>query len=169
MAEDKIKPIGIDHEGYEVITKAVLALLSEYGEIIGRQIMFEELGMDSGIAFSSNSGALVISETHNILGDYSQVCRYPFFIIYRTASTAERYKLQADAFLDSVGKWICGESAVINGKEYTLSAFPELTGGRKITRITRTNSYPLEPNENKVQDWLLPVTVEYTNEIKSKW
>lgn len=165
--DKEVKPIGIDHDGYEVITKAVLALFSEYAEIIGRDIFFEELGDDSGIAFSANSGALVLTERKDILGTYHQECRFPFFIIYRTASTAERYKLQAQTFLDSIGKWLCGEPAEVNGRLYKRMQFPELTEGRKITRITRDNSYGLEPYDNNVQDWLLPVTVEYTTKIKS--
>ena len=40
-----------------------------------------------------------------------------------------------------------------------------MTDDRKITRITRSNSYGLEPNEDGVQDWLMPVTVEYTHEF----
>lgn len=167
MAEE-VKPIGLDGVGYEVLTKAVLALLSEYGEIIGKEIYFEDISQ-TGIAFSADNGALVITERKTITGKIWQNCQYPFYVVYRTASTNEKLKLQAQTFLDSLGKWICMEPAEINGKTYFLDSYPALTKGRKITRVTRLNSYGLEPDANGDQDWLLPVTVLYTNEIQPKW
>lgn len=166
---DEIKPIGLDATGYEVLTKAVLALMMEYSDIIGREIYFEEIGKESGIAFSADDGALIMSETEDVLGGYFQECQYPFYVVYRMASTSEKQKLQVQTFLDSLGKWICMEPAEINGKTYTLKSYPALTQGRKIIRVTRLNSYGLEPNADGVQDWLLPVTVLYTNEISPKW
>ena len=165
---DEQKPIGIDSTGYEVLTKAVLALLMEYGEIVGREIYFEDISQ-SGIAFSADDGALIMSEVPDILGGYTQICQYPFYVVYRTASTQESQKLNVQTFLDSLGKWLCGEPAKVNGKTQTLDKYPELTDGRKITRETRLNSYGLEPSADGVQDWLLPVTVQYTNEIAPKW
>ena len=69
-------------------------------------------------------------------------------------------------FLDELGKWLCGEPAVVDGEIYKLTAYPALASGRKITKITRDNSYGVEPQENGVQDWLLPVTVQYKNDFK---
>lgn len=69
------------------------------------------------------------------------------------------------AFFDALGKWICREPIEIGGETYRLNAYPELEAGRKIIRVTRSNSYGLEPNEDGVQDWLMPVTVQYTNEF----
>lgn len=162
------KPIGLDSTGYEVLTRAVLALLSEYGELVGREIYFEDIDQ-SGVAFSADDGALIMSETPDILGGYAQVCRYPFYVVYRTTSTQESQKLNVQTFLDSLGKWLCMEPAEVNGEIHILKKYPELTQGRKITRITRLNSYGLEPKPNGVQDWLLPVTVQYTNIIAPKW
>lgn len=164
MSED-IKPIGMDATGFEVLTKAVLDLLSQYPGLDDREVLFEELSETSGIAFSANNGALVMSERANILGGYTQRCQYPFYLIYRTASTKELQKLRIQSFLDSFGKWLCKEPTEVNGDTVRLSSYPTLSRGRRITRITRMNSYGLEPNEDGVQDWILPVTVEYTNEI----
>lgn len=159
------KPLWLDATGYEVLTKAVLALLTEYGELIKREIYFEDISQ-SGIAFSADDGALVMTERKTITGKIWQTCQYPFYVVYRTTSTQERQKLQVQTFLDSLGKWLSHEPAEVNGKIEILKEYPELTQGRKITRITRLNSYGLEPKENGEQDWLLPVTVQYTNEIQ---
>lgn len=162
---NEVKPIGADVTGFEILTNAVLDLLSRFPGLNGREILFEELGAESGIAFSANNGALIMTERRSITDHVTQTCQYPIFIVYRTASTKEFQKLQVQAFFDALGKWLCREPAVINGETVRLGSYPALTDDRKITRITRSNSYGLEPNEDGVQDWLMPVTVEYTHEF----
>ncbi len=73
--------------------------------------------------------------------------------------------MTAQKFLDGIGKWICKEPVTIDGTIYKLSTYPKLTEGRIIKKITRDNSYGLDPNKNGVQDWVLPVSVEYENEF----
>lgn len=162
---EELKPIGADVTGFEILTNAVLDLLSRFPGLNGREILFEELGTESGIAFSADNGALVMTERRSITDHVWQTCQYPFYIVYRTASTKEFQKLQVQAFFDTLGKWICREPVEIGINTVRLTAYPELSDGRKITRVTRSNSYGLEANEDGVQDWLMPVTVEYTNEF----
>ena len=164
MADD-MRPIGLDGVGYEVLTKAVSELLNEYPGLNGRVITFEGLEESSGIAFSADNGALIMQETVDIIDHVTQLCQYPFFVVYRSASTRPDQKVRIQTFLDSLGKWICKEPADVGGTEVILDEYPELASGRKITRITRSNSYGLEPDAKGVQDWLLPVTVTYTNEF----
>ena len=160
-----IQPIGADVTGFQILTNAVLDLLAKFPGLNGREIFFEELGKNSGIAFSADNGALIMTEHRSITDHVWQTCRFPIYIIYRTASTDEDQSLRVQAFFDSIGKWICKEPAVVNGETIRLLEYPELSNGRKITRVTRSNSYALEANEDGVQDWLMPVTVEYTNEF----
>ena len=161
------KVIGRDASGFDILTRAVKSLLNQYpGLEDGEVIKFEELGKESGIAFSADNGALVYAETEDVCGFRHQKCQYPFYVVYRTASNKERLKLSAQEFLDSLGKWLCQEPVVINGTQTRLAAFPALSEGRIIKRITRENAYGLETNADAVQDWVLPVTVQYTNDIK---
>lgn len=162
MSEQNI--IGYDVTGYEILTNAVLALLSQFPGLNGREIFFEELG-ESGIAFSADNGALIISERRSITDHVTQTCQFPFFVIYRTTSTKEFQKLQAQAFFDTLGKWICREPVEIDGKLVRLTSYPPLSDERKITKVTRSNSYGLDPNDDGTQDWLMPVTVQYDNEF----
>ncbi len=161
---DENRPIGVDASGYEVITKAVSELLNSYPGLNGRIISFEDLST-SGIAFSADNGSLIMRETEDITGHVKQECQYPFFLIYRTSSTSASQKVKVQTFLDSIGKWMCREPADVNGQEIQLTEYPALAKGRKITRITRSNSYGIEPDEKGVQDWLLPAVAEYTNEF----
>lgn len=167
MADEK-KPIGKDATGYEVLTAAMKDLLNQFpGLYEDEEIKYEELAEDSGIAFSNDAGALVYTEREDVIGGVHQTCQYPFFIVYRASSSAkERQKMSIQEFLDAFGKWLCREPAVIDGETYKLSGYPKLSGSRQIKKITRDNSYGTEPKENGVQDWLLPVTVQYTNDFK---
>lgn len=166
---DEQKPIGKDASGYDVLTIAVKALLNQFpGLYENETVKFEELGEDSGIAFSADNGALIFSDTEDVLGGVRQTCQYPFYIIYRTSSTKERQKMSIQEFLDTFGKWLCREPVVINGSEQRLSKYPTLSQGRKITKVTRDNSYGLEPQESGVQDWILPVSIEYKYDFE-RW
>ena len=167
--DDERKPIGKDASGYDVLTIAVKALLNQFpGLYENETVKFEELGEDSGIAFSADNGALIFSETEDVLGGVRQTCQYPFYIIYRTSSTKERQKMSIQEFLDTFGKWLCREPVVIDGSEQRLSKYPTLSQGRKITKVTRDNSYGLEPQESGVQDWILPVSIEYIYDFE-RW
>lgn len=162
---EELKPIGADASGYEVIPNAVLELMNSFPGLNGKEILFEEIGDADGIAFSSNSGPLVMMERKSITDHVYQTCQYPFFVIYRTTNTREYQKLHVQNFLDTLGKWLCKEPVNIDGMEYRLKNYPNLSDDRKIKRIVRENAYGLEPNENKSQDWVLPVTIQYTNEF----
>lgn len=161
----EVKPIGTDPTGYEYMVRAMKALLNQYPGLDGQKIYFEELGEEEGIAFSADTGALVMSERRSITDHVTQSCQFPFLVVFRTQSTREFEKLNVAAFLDTLGKWLCKEPVNIGGIAYRLQDFPELADGRRITRITRNNSYGAVPNENKSQDWILPVSVQYTYEF----
>ena len=158
------KPIGTDADGYEIVTKAVLELLNQYPGLNGRNILFEELGTSGGIAMSADSGAMIMSERRSITDHIVQQCQHPFFVICRSGDPQEYLKLQVQSFMDTLGKWLCREPVTVNGETVQLTAYPALSGSRYITRITRSNAYGIEPNEDGIQDWLLPCTVQYTNE-----
>lgn len=162
---DKNTPIGVDAAGGAILTEAVRALLNQFPGLQGRQVHFEELQADSGIAFSADQGALVMQERVSITDHVRQVCQYPFYVVYRGSATREFQALAAQTFLDTLGKWLCREPVDVNGSTVRLTGFPTLGGGRTITKITRSNSYGLTPSANGVQDWLLPVTVQYSYEF----
>ena len=85
------KVIGRDASGFDILTRAVKSLLNQYpGLEDGDVIKFEELGKESGIAFSADNGALVYAESEDVCGGIHQQCQYPFYVVYRTAATKER-------------------------------------------------------------------------------
>lgn len=162
---DEKKPIGVDNPGFQVLKDAVLTLLNQYPDLNGQVITYSGLTEDSGISMEPESGALVYSKQTDILGGIHQRCQFPFFIVKRGATTDEYQKFTVSEFLDTLGAWLCREPVTIKNSEYRLTDYPELTGGRRITDIERSNSYPLEPNENKTQDWVIRVDVNYTHDF----
>ena len=164
MAENK--PIKADVSGFRVMKTAILDLLNSYPGLSGQEITFGGLTEDGGISMESESGALVTVENTDIVGNVHQTCQFPFFVVWRGDTSTERQKLLITELLDTLGAWLCREPVTIDGTEYRLAEYPLLTGGRRITDVTRTNNYALIPNSNGTQDWVLPVTVFYTNDFK---
>lgn len=156
---DTVEPVGVDATGTEILQKAAEELLNDYPGF-SDDIPFEELS-EYGITYSADSGALVLTERRDITDYVRQECQFPFFVVCRTASSTSVVKERVYALLDSLGKWICKEPT-----QYAYPVYPELSGKRKITRITRNNPYGVAPNDDGTQDWLLPVTINYTNEFQ---
>ena len=166
MSENK--PLSIDGEGYGILKDAVLELLNQFPGLDGDKVVFGVLGPESGISMSPESGALVYTESEDIIGNVAQDCQFPFYVIYRTGATSEYLRLDVSTFLDIMGAWLCKEPVTIGGKVFRLSEYPKLTGGRAIKSATRFNSYPLAENENNTQDWVIPITVNYTHKF-TRW
>lgn len=160
------KAIKADISGFDILKQAVLTLLNQYPGLDDRTVSFSGLTEEGGISMELESGALVYTERKFIDGTVKQECQFPFFVVYRSGATSEFLKWNVTTFLDKLGAWLCKEEVSIDGDTYQLTEYPLLTGGRQITDITRFNSYGLEPNENKTQDWVLPVTVNYTHEFE---
>lgn len=170
MPNDNNAPIGVDAEGYEVLTKAVSELLNSYPGLdelggafdtdFGELVTFEDIRAN-GLAFSASNGALIMRERRSITDYVRQECRFPFFIVFRAATKDTGLRIRIQTFLDKLGKWLCHEPT-----EYERAEYPELASGRKITRVTRDNSYGVEPAPDGSQDWLLPVTITYSNEFQ---
>ena len=162
---EQVKPIGVDGEGFDILKEAVLALLNEYPGLDGRAISFSGLTEDGGISMEPENGTLIFAETKNIIGDVKQKCQFPFYVVFRANASSEYLKMGVNEFLDTLGAWVCREPVTIGGTVHQLNKYPTLTGGRRITGVTRFYSYALEPNQNNTQDWVIPITVNYTHEF----
>ena len=165
---EELKPIGIDAGGTEPLKIAVMDLVNRFPGLNGQVIAYQGLGENSGISVEPESGTLVYAEATDILGTTRQACQYPFVVVYRSGGTSEYQKMSVTRFLDDLGAWLCREPVTIDGADYRMFAFPDVSAGRKITGIVRFNTYALEKNENQTQDWVLPVIVNYTHEFQ-KW
>lgn len=160
MSDKKVK---YDVEGYDVLTSALLGLLNKYP---GKEedIGFSTLSEDGGIAMFPVSGAVVESETDDVIGNKNQVCLYPFYIIYRASGLSENSKVMAKEWLDNLGRWIEKQPVTINGNEHVLDEYPALTKSRKILSIERQSPGYLDKTyEGGAEDWAIYISARYEN------
>lgn len=166
MAEEQ-KQMQYDIDGYDVVTTAIRELTNRYPGIPPNdEIAFSELGEDSGKAMFPISGAIIESEKESITGHVTQVCLYPFYVIYRAGGLAENRKAAVKEWLDNLGKWLERQIVKIDGTEYLLTEYPELTGNRKFLSINRqTPGYLDSTNENQSENWAIYISARYQNEF----
>lgn len=165
MSEKNSKPkvIGVDNEGFEIIQSAVLAVLNDFPGLNGRRISRGCLDDSGGISLEPESGALVLTERKDIIGNVQQQCQFPFFVVFRVGQISEASISGACELLDKLGAWVCREPVRVGGELLMLNSYPALIDGREIVSATRSNAYGLEPNNNHTQDWVIPIIVTYTH------
>lgn len=165
MAEKQVR---YDIDGYDAVTPALRALLNSYPGLnqTGDEITFSVLAEDGGKAMFPISGAIIETEKKFILGDVRQVCLYPFYVIYRAAGLSENRKAAVKEWLDNLGRWLEGQKININGVDYRLDSYPELTENRRFLSIARqTPAYLSAQNDNQSEDWAIYITARYQNDF----
>lgn len=162
------KQVKYDVDGYEAVTSALRELLNQYpGLERGEEITFSVLEETSGIGMFPVSGAVVETEKRSVTGKVTEVCLYPFYIIYRASGLNENRKARVKEWLDTLGKWFEQKKVLIGGEEYALSELPPLTDGRKFLSINRqTPAYLDNTNEDKTEDWAIYISARYQYEYR---
>ena len=163
MSEEKI--LGYDVDGEEAVTNLLSQLLNEFPT--SKAITFSNLNKDSGFSFYPVSGAAIHEEKEDICGTVTQICQYPFVIVYRQAPRLDKQKIKIKELLDSIGKWLEGQTVTIDSETLTLSDYPKLSGDRKIKSIRRTTpAYVEETAEDGTQDWIIQMNLKYENKFE---
>lgn len=164
MAEQKI--VKYDVDGYDAVTSALRELLNQYPALSSSdEITFSTLGENSGKAMFPTSGAVIETEKKSITGKVTEVCLYPFYVIYRAAGLSENRKASVKEWLDNLGKWLEQKKVLIDGTEYQLAELPPLTDGRKFLSISRqTPAYLDTVNENQSENWAIYISARYQYE-----
>lgn len=166
MAENKI--LGYDVDGEEAVTNALMELLSQFPA--GKALTFSNLGKCGGFSFYPVSGAAIVAEKENIVGEVDQTCAYPFAIVYRNAPLSDKHKIKIKELLDTIGKWLEGQRVKVDDEETEIAEYPKLSGGRRIISIRRqTASYVDEVNESGTQDWIILMELKYINRFERKF
>ena len=163
MSDEKI--LGYDVDGEEAVTNLLSQLLNEFPT--SKAITFSNLNKDSGFSFYPISGSAVYEEKEDICGTVTQICQYPFVIVYRQAPRLDKQKIKIKELLDSIGKWLEGQTVTIDSETLTLSDYPKLSGDRKIKSIRRTTpAYVEETAEDGTQDWIIQMNLKYENKFE---
>lgn len=161
------KEIRYDLNGIPVVTDALISLLNDYpGLMDGDEITFADLDEEGGITIVPISGAVIETEKTDITDHVTQVCLYPFYVIYREKDLSERRKIKTKEWLDNLGMWLERQIVTIDNTEYRLEEYPDLTGDRKFLSIERQSPAYLDKNEeDATEDWVIYISARYQNEF----
>ena len=158
------KTIKYDLNGYEVVKDAILELINQC-PAIETEVSFGVLDETYGFAMIPISSSVIESRKKSITGKVTEVCYYPFSLVYRDAGMNEKRKLEVSEMLDNIGKWLEKQEIIVKNEVHKLFEYPALTGNRKILDIQRqTNSYLANTYEDKSEDWEIRITARYQNE-----
>ena len=190
MAEEK--QIEYDPDGYDLVTDALRALIAQYpGLDKGDNFGFSAAPSGAGKAIFPTTGAVIQTEMESLTGHVTQMCLYPFTVLFRASGLSQKNRVNAKEWLDTFGRWLEKQTVSINGKFYVLSEYPALMsagaydnmesheifndgyygnysmqGIRKIVNITRqTPAYLNAVNDDKSEDWLISMVLTYRNEF----
>lgn len=176
------KQIAYDADGYDLITDALRALLRQYpGLERGDDFLFSTAPTGSGKAIFPTTGAVIQSESESITGHVTQMCLYPFTVLFRASGLSQKNRVGAKEWLDNLGRWLEKQTVKINDKTYALEEYPPLSGrgvydehyyeysegiSREIRNIVRqTPAYLSAINDDKSEDWVISMTLNYRNEF----
>lgn len=162
------KVVKYDLDGYEVVKDAILELINQSPILENETLVsFGMLDETHGFAMIPLSSSVIESTRKSITGKVTEICYYPFSLVYRDAGMNEKRKSEVAELLDNIGKWLERKKAIIEGEVQKLQSYPALTGNRKFLEIRRqTNSYLANVYEDKSEDWEIRITARYQNEYQ---
>lgn len=165
MAEEK--QVRYDIDGFDVLTAAIRELVNNYPGLNGNdEISFATLDESSGKAMYPSTGAVIETERTDITGCTTQVCLYPFYVIYRSSGLSENRKASVKEWLDNLGRWLERQEVIIADQTYRLDQYPPLTGNRKFLSVERqTPGYYSGEEENKAENWVIYISARYQNKF----
>ena len=159
--------IKFDVDGFDLVTAALMALVNKFpGLLEGEEILYATEPTDEGIAIFPTTGSFIYDEVESITGHVTQLCQYPFTVVYRASGLNSKRRAGAKEWLDTFGRWIEMQPVTINGTTYVLQGWPELTENREIREVVRqAPAYLASVDDNKAENWIMDVVVRYRNEF----
>jgi hypothetical protein len=145
--------VRVDGRDSVQLTNEILAFLNQYPELLaGETIVFGDASHESGLAMYPISGALVISETEDIMGNHESNRQYPFSLVYKNGTGSTARAISIKEFLDSIGEWC---------EKQDYSAFNEL--GIEVTEMSRQTVAAMDSiEEDGTENWNIAITLYYT-------
>lgn len=161
------KELKFDGSGYDVMTDAIRNLFDSFpGLERGEKFLFSSAPTGYGKAVFPTTGAVIQNERESITGHVVQECQYPLTVLFRASGLSPNNRAIAKEWLDMLGAWLEKQPIKVKNKEYVLNKYPEIKGTREIRNIFRqTPAYLSQLSEDKSEDWLISIVVQYRNEF----
>ena len=153
-----------DIENFEEITNAVVSLVNKFPVLsdFKQTVKFNVLDDKGGLAIFPTSGAVIISDTKDILGRRTQECNYGFMIVFRAGGLNECRRATLEGFLNNCGRWLEKQPIQYQDKTYTLEDYPTLTLGREFDTIKRASTAScINVYDNQIEDWAISINARY--------
>lgn len=159
--------VRFDVDGYELITAALMDMVNTFPGLDDDEVIeFATDPADDGVAIFPTTGSFIYDERESITGHVTQMCQYPFTVVYRKSGLNSKRRMTAKEWLDTFGRWIERQTVTIDGTPYVLPEWPELTDNREIREVTRqAPGYLVSVNEDKSENWIMDCVVRYRNEF----
>ena len=145
--------VRIDGRDSVLLTNRILEFLQRYPKFLpSESIVFGDASHAEGLAMYPVSGALVISETEDIMGNHESNRQYPFYLVYKSGTGSASRAISIKGLLDSIGEWC---------EKQDYSEFNEL--GIEVTEISRQTVAAMDSiEENGTENWTISITLFYT-------
>lgn len=159
--------VRFDVDGYDLVTAAIMALVDTFpGLYDDEKFGFATEPAEEGVAIFPTTGSFIYDERESITGHVTQMCQYPFTVVYRASGLDSRRRANAKEWLDRFGRWIERQPVTIDGTTYVLDAWPDLTNNREIREVVRqAPAYLTTVNDDKSENWIMDVVIRYRNEF----
>lgn len=156
-----------DIDGFEFVTNALMDMINRFpGLEDGERFNFSTIPTEEGLSVIASSGSFIYQEQESITGHVWQTCLYPFMVVCRASGLNQSRKIATKEWLDTLGRWLVKQPVLLNGQTYVLEEWPKLSGDRIIKNIIRqTPAYLGGINEDKSENWVMDMQIQYRNEF----
>ena len=153
-------------EVYSGTAEAVLAAVNGFpGLQEGQRFRLAEPGQEQGLALQIGSGPVILRESRSVTGKVRRLCALPFAAVCRMGGAGQRQRLDAAAWLETLGRWLEGQTVSVGGEDHCLAAYPALTGRRAFTAIRRAGPpRQADRQADRTETWVMEMTGNYYEE-----
>ena len=156
-----------DTDGFQFVTHALMETINTFpGLEPGEEFTFSMIPATEGMSVVAMSGAYILEEHESVTGHVWQMCLYPFTVVCRVSGLNSGRKIDWKEWMDTLGEWLTRKTVLIDGEWHQLKRWPVLTDGREIRKVVRqTPAYLGGINEDKSENWVMDMTIQYRNEF----
>lgn len=149
------------------LTDVIQSLVNEYPSLQDDEsFKFAMAPAENSLAVFPSVGATIQSERESITGHVTQMCIYPFNVVYKASGLREKNKIAVKEWLDDLGRWLGKQPITIGDRTYAIKDWPYIGESREIRNIQIQSPAAIaSQNDDMTEDWILSMQLIYRNEF----